>query len=96
MSLQSAPLPKWMQAKPLGVPVIVWGGILQLVSMLIWIGAEFSPIITYMYLGPLIASAIGVTFGIFIISILIYYAARAWRLREGIDINIAFKEIPPE
>ncbi|MGO9643986.1 MAG: APC family permease [Candidatus Bathyarchaeia archaeon] len=89
-------LPKWMQAKPLGVPVIVWGGILQLVSMLIWIGAEFSPIITYMYLGPLIASAIGVTFGIFILSILIYYVARAWRLREGIDINIAFKEIPPE
>ncbi len=63
-----------------------------MVSMLIWIGAEFSPIITYMYLGSLIASAIGVTFGIFILSVVIYYAARAWRLREGIDISIAFKE----
>ena len=89
-------LPKWMQAKPIGVPVIVWGGILQLVSMLIWIGAEFSPIITYMYLGSLIASAIGVSLGIFVISILIYYAARASRLREGIDINMGFMEIPPE
>jgi amino acid transporter len=89
-------LPKWMQSKPIGVPVIVWGGILQLVSMLIWIGAEFSPIVTYMYLGSLIASAIGVTFGIFILSVIIYYAARAWRLREGIDMSIAFKEIPPE
>jgi amino acid transporter len=89
-------LPKWMQAKYLGLPILVIGGIIQLVSMLIWIGAEFSPIITYMYLGPLIASAIGVTAGIFIISIAIYYAVRASRLRTGIDISIAFKEIPPE
>jgi amino acid transporter len=89
-------LPKWMQAKPLGLPLIVIGGLVQLISMLIWIGAEFSPIITYMYLGPLITSAIGVTLGIFIISILLYYAVRSSRLRQGIDIGMAFKEIPPE
>lgn len=89
-------LPKWMQAKPAGMPVLVIGGIIQLVSMLIWIGAEFSPIVTYMYLGPLIASAVGVTLGIFIISILAYYAVRAYRLPQGIDISLAFKEIPPE
>jgi len=89
-------LPKWMQSKPAGIPVLVIGGIIQLVSMVIWIGAEFSPIITYMYLGPLIASAVGVTLGIFIISILLYYAARAYRLRQGLDISLVFKEIPPE
>ena len=89
-------LPKWMRAKILGLPILVIGGIVQLVSMLIWIGAEFSPIITYMYLGSLIASAIGVTAGIFIISIAIYYAMRASRMRAGIDIGMAFREIPPE
>lgn len=89
-------LPKWMQAKPLGIPLLAIGGIIQLVSLLIWIGAEFSPIITYMYLGSLIASAIGVTFGIFAISIVLYYAVRSMRLRDGIDISMAFKEIPPE
>jgi len=91
-----ATLPKWMRAKPLGIPVLVIGGIIQLISMGIWIAAEFSPMITYMYLGPLIASAIGVTAGIFILSILVYYAARAYRLRQGLDISLAFKEIPPE
>jgi amino acid transporter len=89
-------LPKWMRAKPLGIPVIVIGGIVQLVTMLIWIGAEFSPIITYLYLGPLITSAIGFALGIFTVSILLYYVVRAFRLRQGIDIDLAFKEIPPE
>lgn len=33
----------------------------------------------------------------FIAGIVIYYVMRAYRLKkEGIDINLTFKEIPPE
>jgi amino acid transporter len=89
-------LPQWMQRKPFGIPMLVIGGIIQLVTMILWIAAEFSPLIAYMYLGPLIDSALAVTGGIILISIILYYGMRAYRLRSGLDISIAYKEIPPE
>jgi amino acid transporter len=93
----SSSLPKWMRARPLGVPLIVIGGVILLVSMLIWIGSEFSPIIAYLYLGSLITSAIGLAFGIFIFAIIWFYAMRSYRLKhQGIDLSVATAEIPPE
>ena len=34
--------------------------------------------------------------GLFLVCLLIYYASRALRKREGIDLGLAYREIPPE
>jgi len=34
--------------------------------------------------------------GVYILGILLYLAAKAIRNRQGMDIGLAFKEIPPE
>jgi hypothetical protein len=34
--------------------------------------------------------------GYWILGILLYYLAKAYRKRQGIDIEAAFREIPPE
>jgi amino acid transporter len=92
----TAYLPNWMRAKPLGVPMLSIGGTILFLGMAAWIGSMFSPIITYMYLGPTLISAVGTIVGILVFSFVWYYAVRAYRLRQGIDIALAFQELPPE
>jgi hypothetical protein len=41
---------------------------------------------------PLTAYLFG---GIFILGIVIYYASKAYHARQGIDIGLIFKEVPP-
>jgi len=89
-------LPRWLRAKPLGVPVMVWGGVIQLAGMIAWLASMFSPIINYLYLGPLIYSAIGVSAGIIVLSLGLYYGALLYRKRQGFDLSLVFREIPPE
>jgi len=89
-------LPRWLRAKPLGVPVMVWGGVIQLAGMIAWLASMFSPIINYLYLGPLIYSAIGVSAGIIVLSLGLYYGALLYRRRQGFDLSLVFREIPPE
>lgn len=89
-------LPRWLRAKPLGVPVMVWGGVIQLAGMIAWLASMFSPIINYLYLGPLIYSAIGVSAGIIVLSLVLYYGALLYRRRQGFDLSLVFREIPPE
>ena len=57
--------------------------------------------VTYLFLIDDIQGAntplnLSVVFGTFIFALIIYYAMRAYRKRQGIDIDLAFKEIPPE
>jgi uncharacterized membrane protein YdbT with pleckstrin-like domain len=86
-----------MKARPAGIPLLVIGGIVQLITMLIWIGSEFSPVVSYMYLGAAVTSAITVALAVYVISLILYYGVRAYRIRrENVDISLAFKEIPPE
>ena len=92
----TAYLPNWMRAKLLGVPMLSIGGTILFLGMAAWIGSMFSPIITYMYLGPTLFSAVGTIVGILVFSFVWYYAVRAYRLRQGIDISLAFQELPPE
>jgi hypothetical protein len=84
--------PSIVRTKIAGVPLI----------SLLGIGGTYISIWTmWMYLqiptmGPLNASAFGLFVGSFVLGLIIYLVARAWRSRQGIDLSLVFKEVPPE
>jgi len=65
--------------------------------MLTWIIQQTVPIITLTYLGASLPVASGLTVFFFVLGLVIYYAAKMYhRQRDGIDISMAGKELPPE
>ena len=77
----------------LGVPLLVWTGILSLLSL---------GFVTYLYFHFAFfglsnkAGIIPWFAGITIVAAVLYLVPRAVRRREGIDLSLVFKEIPPE
>lgn len=78
--------------KALGIPVIVWTGIISFVYTSFWCLAywKFSS-----EFGMTLDLALTV-FSPFVIGIAIYYFARAQRRAQGIPMDLVFKQIPPE
>ncbi|MBS7645735.1 APC family permease [Candidatus Bathyarchaeota archaeon] len=78
----------------LGIPAITIAGIIATVYMCIMIGMYLvHPGLRELSISPSVAVLI---IAIFIVSVLIFYAARVYHKRkEGIDIMWAFKELPP-
>lgn len=76
-----------------GVPVVTIGGAGLVVVM---------AIMSYLYLTIPALGVVGTPYAAFpilglpIIAIVIYYGMRAYRKRQGIDLDMVFKEIPPE
>ena len=90
-------LPGWYSKKILGLPVLSWGGIILAGTMLTWIIQQTVPIITLTYLGASLPVASGLTVFFFVLGLVIYYAAKMYhRQRDGLDISMAGKELPPE
>jgi amino acid transporter len=90
-------LPGWYSKKIGGLPLLSIGGILLIVTMLVWIFQQVLPIITFTYLGASLPLALGLTGGLFVIGIVAFYVSRAYHLnKEGLDISLAGKEVPPE
>jgi hypothetical protein len=52
--------------------------------------------LTPSFSGPTSPTALTATGGLFIGGLVIFYAVKAFRSRMGIDLNVLFKEIPPE
>ena len=90
-------LPGWYSKKVLGLPSLTWGGIILAGTMLTWILQQIVPIITFTYLGASLPVASGLTVVLFVLGLVIYYAARAYhKQKDALDISLAGKELPPE
>jgi amino acid transporter len=87
-----ASAPAFFQKRLAGVPVFTVVGIVCAVS--------FSYMVYIAFLNPLLASvtALGVEVevGLIVSALVIYYASVVYHRRKGVDITLAFKEIPPE
>jgi hypothetical protein len=46
--------------------------------------------------GPTGTDAVLFVVGIYVAGVVVYFAARALQKRRGIDIDLAYKEIPPD
>ncbi len=84
-----APLPK---RKILGLPTVTWIGIGSIIFLMVML---------YYYMtasalganSPVSLAAIAV---VWLVGFPLFYIAKAYRKRKGIDISMAFKQIPPE
>lgn len=90
-------LPGWLGAEIAGVPVVSLGG---LAVVLIWGFAVYSllfPVTSYTYLGASAPLAIGLTIVLVVFGLVLFEVSRLYhKKKDGIDIILASKEIPPE
>lgn len=83
--------PGWVRAKIAGVPVI---SILGLLTTLSFFYIGYLALINPLIVVPTLAGgaiALGIIVGCFIV----YYASVSYHKKHGLDIELAFKEIPP-
>ena len=80
-----------MKAKVGGVPVITLVGIFSAIVEAVLLYASFTN--TIIGGSP---SSYPVAAGLAIAGLVIFYVARAYRKSQGINIDLVFKEIPPE
>ena len=84
--------PPMVRRKIAGVPLVSITGAISLIVVLYAVAV----MLQIPYLGPLNPSAFGFFISVFIVGLLIFYARRAYLRTKGVDIDFAFKEIPPE
>ncbi|HYW02088.1 MAG TPA: hypothetical protein VE862_11510, partial [Candidatus Acidoferrum sp.] len=91
------PLPGWLGKTVGGWPLISICGLGVTLIWLFGIYTELFPVMTYGYLGSSLGFAAGATIAPIIAALILFEGARAYRKKkDGIDIVMAFKEIPPE
>ena len=85
--------PSFVKKRILGLPIVTIFGVLEFVifSYLAYLDAT-SPALS----GPINPYSLGVVAFIYISAICIYFGAKWYHKREGIDIGLAFQELPPE
>jgi amino acid transporter len=84
--------PAVVRTKVVGVPLVTIGGLGTLAFVLLFFGTAalsptVSPVTSTQALSILIWCIIGVAF---------FYVVRYYRLRQGLDLSMAFAELPPE
>ena len=77
-----------------GVPVMSIAGLIGTIALIVVFYELFASPVVGVSQGSIIGTAIVVT--TYIAGVLIYYAAKVYRRREGIDLSFVFREIPPE
>jgi len=83
--------PGWMRSKIGGIPVLSIVGLLTTISFAYigYLAISNSLIVTLTSYGALIA------LGVIVGCVVIYYASKSYHKRQGLDTDLAFKEIPP-
>jgi len=83
--------PRFMRTKIAGIPLVTIVGILCTVTF-VYMGylAFTNPLITV----PTV-SGIGLAIAVIIVAFAIYYISVAYHKKRGLDIEMAFKELPP-
>jgi APA family basic amino acid/polyamine antiporter len=85
--------PSVVKRKVLGIPVITILGVLEAVSFAyVTFLAATSPALS----GPINAISVGLIIVMYIVGIAIYFASKGYHKRYGLDIDLAFQEVPPE
>lgn len=90
------PLPGWLGKSVAGWPLV---SICGLCVTLIWafgIYASVFPVTAYTYLGASLGIAFGATIVPVVCALILFEASRAYHKKNGLDIMLAFKEVPPE
>ena len=85
--------PEVVKRKILGIPVVSIAG---LISVILFSLILYSSFALPAFSGPVGPYATGFVVGIYAAGVLIYYAARSYRKRAGIDLDLLHKEVPPE
>ena len=83
--------PQIVKRRIAGIPTITIAGALATIAA-IYLTITGGP----NFLGAISSSSIGIMVGVFLVPIILYYISRAYRRTKGIDIELSFKEIPPE
>ncbi len=83
--------PDWVKKKAGGVPVVTLVGVFSAVVELILLYGSF----TNSFIGGAPVSY-PISVGIAVIGLAVYYVAKAYRKRQGIDLSLVFSKIPPE
>jgi amino acid transporter len=86
----AAPAP--VQRKVLGVPLITIAGLLGAAMSFLMVVVG----LTTKELGLVNTTARLLLLGAFVTGIAIFYGWRAWQARRGIDLGLAFRELPPD
>jgi len=89
-------LPSAFSRKIGGVPILTIGGIVQGISMLIYGYSLLWPTLTFTNLSPAVVNSIESLVVIVIAGLVYYLAAKAYRKKQGLDLNMVFTQIPPE
>ena len=85
--------PEIVKKKIGGIPVISILGIYSVVLIgFLLADSLYNPAIA----GPLGASTIAIIFGSFVLGAAIYLAMKSYNARQGLDLSLVYKEIPPE
>jgi basic amino acid/polyamine antiporter, APA family len=79
-----------------GIPVATWSGLITMGILIYSLDVWFlqPPWSLLEYGGFPELAYLAVAFGI--IMIFVYFVVKAYRMRQGVDLSLAFKEIPPE
>jgi len=87
-------VPSAYKRKIAGVPVL---SLLGAVMFVFFVFMTYAAAVNQALGGPMTWASVGIgIFGIFIIGIAIYYASYIYHKKKGIDISMAYREIPPE
>lgn len=85
--------PELVKKKIAGVPLISISG---LISVILFSLILYSSFALPAFSGPVGPYATGFVVGIYAAGVVIYYIARSYRKRAGIDLDLLHKEVPPE
>jgi amino acid transporter len=90
------PLPGWLSAEIGGWPLVSICGLAVAVLWAFGIYTELVPVTAYTYLGSSLQFAGAFTIVPIICALILFEAARMYHKKQGLDIMMVFKEIPPE
>jgi amino acid transporter len=85
--------PEAVRRKIVGIPVITLLGIGNLILFTLILISSFD---TPAFSGPTGNRAIAFVVGIYVSGFVLYYISRAVRRQRGVDLDLLYKEIPPE
>jgi len=85
--------PEAVKRRFLGIPVITLLGIGNLILFSLILYSSFD---TPAFSGPTGNRAIAFVVGIYVSGLVLYYIARGIRRQRGVDLDLLYKEIPPE
>jgi amino acid transporter len=84
-------LPTFMR-KRVGIPVVSWLGLLTAI-ILFW--AAYAVAVNPLLTGSAAPLTAYLFSGIFVLGVIVYYVSKWYNNKQGIDVSLIFKEVPP-